>query len=91
MKIMLMFDHDEIKNEIPYGVICETHEGARCNTSRRRRLWSQTFTPSEQKACGRLFRLAKSWYLVKGAPNSLMLTKETLTLWKKLGEFCAAL
>lgn len=91
MKIMMVFDHDEIKKEIPYDLICETHEGGRWNTFRRKRLWNDMFTEKEQKACGRLFRQAKSWSLVKGAPESLMLTADTLLLWKKLGNFCAVI
>lgn len=91
MRIMYVFSHDDIQKEIPYAIICETHEGAKWNTSRRKRLWKDTFTASEKEACSRLFRLAKSWCFVKGAPNELSLTRDTLMLWKKLGNFCASL
>lgn len=91
MKLMMVFDHEDIIKEIPYALICETHETSCWNTFRRKRFWNTVFNEKEQKACERLFRQAKSWHLSKGVPDSLTLTKETLVLWKKLGEFCAAL
>ena len=91
MKFMLKFSRDEIQKEIPYMVICEAHEGARWNTGRRKRLWNEWFTEQEKEASTRIFRLARSWALVKGAPKTLTLTPATLALWRKLGDFCASL
>lgn len=91
MKVMLVFDRNEINEEIPYRVICEAREGCRWNTGRRKRLWNELFSKEEKEACTRLFRLARSWYLVKGTPDSISLTPKTLALWRKLGDFCASI
>ena len=88
---MIALTHDQIIKEIPYAVICEAHESARWRTGRRRRLYDETFTVSEQAACVRLFSKAADWALVKGAPEVVRMNKSTYDLWQKLGEFCASI
>ncbi len=91
MTTFLRFSHDEINSRIPYAVVCEGREGARWNTGHRRRRWLQEFSEKERKEATRLFALAHRWYLVKGAPDKVMMTPETYALWNKLGAFCASL
>lgn len=88
---ILELTRDEVNRHIPYPVVCEAHESGVWNTGRRKRLWNEEFTAEEQAACERLFRLAKSWTLVKGVPDSVRLTTKNLILWQKLGRFCASL
>lgn len=91
MRVLLHFSHNEINSEIPYAVVCEGREGAKWDTGRRRRRWLQEFSKKERNAAYRLFSLAHRWYLVKGAPNEVVMTTETYDLWNKLGAFCASL
>lgn len=90
MKVMLKLTCDEVRRRIPYAMICETRFGSRWETSKRRRMWKQMFTDQEREAAGRLFRLAYDWYLRKGVPETVEMSTRTLTLWMKLGEFCAS-
>ena len=91
MKIMLVFDRDEIEKEIPYAMICETRYGRLWETARRRRMWVEMFTESERKLASKLFQQAHSWYLIKGLPNEQRMLPNTYRLWWKLAEFCASL
>lgn len=88
---MICLTHDRIIQEIPFALICETHEGSRWNTGKRKCLWNETFTKSEQDACVRLFRKAADWSLVHGAPEKIVMQRSTYDLWMKLGAFCAEL
>lgn len=90
-KIEYVFTHAEIQQHLPYAVICETREGSRWDTMRRRRMWNAEFSDSEKKAATAIFRQARNWYLVKGAPDSVRMSGKTLGLWLKLGNFCASL
>ena len=90
MRMMLVLDREEVQREIPYALICETRFGATWDTGRRRRMWKELFTQGEREAAYRLFSLAHRWYLVKGVPDEVKMTPETLRLWQKLGMFCAA-
>lgn len=91
MKIMMELTRDEIRARIPYALICETRDGARWGTSRRRRRWAEEFTEQEKSASTRLFSLAHQWYLVKGVPDKVVMSAGTLALWEKLGAFCGSL
>lgn len=91
MKIMVELTRDEIYARIPYALICETRYGARWDTSRRRRRWAEEFTEKEKAASTRLFSLAHQWYLVKGVPDTVVMTTKMLALWEKLGAFCGSL
>lgn len=89
--MMLTLSKDTVRERIPYGLVCETREGARWNSSRRRRLWNALFTKQEQKACSRLFKTAYCWTLVKGVPETVRMTPKTLEMWDRLGVFCLSL
>jgi hypothetical protein len=91
MRLYLELDRDEIHQKIPYAVICETRFGSRWNTMRRKRRWVEEFTEAERNSAERLFKMAHNWYLVKGVPDQIRLTPDTLMLWGKLGNFCASL
>lgn len=84
----LILNHDEVNEQIPYAVICETMGGARWNTSKRKRLMKQHFTESEIEATCRLYKQAYDWYLRKGVPDEVKMTVQTYALWHKLANFC---
>ena len=90
MKMYLELSHTEVQEQIPYAVICECRESARWNTGRRKRMWKEMFSEAEREAASRLFRQAHLWYLIKGVPESVKMTVNTLHLWNKLGCFCAS-
>lgn len=89
--MLLALSRDTVRERIPYALVCETREGARWNTSRRRRLWNALFTEAEKKACTRLFRDARNWTFVKGVPDTVRMAPKTIDLWDRLGIFCQSL
>ncbi len=91
VRTMLTLTHDEIQEQIPYAMICETRFGSRWETTRRRRNWIESFTEQEREAAGKLFRQAYDWYLKKGVPDSVTMSARTLLLWHRLAAFCASI
>lgn len=87
----LELSREEIQNQIPYALVCETMSGARWNTGKRKRLMKQHFTETEREAISRMHKQAYSWYLVKGVPDELRITPHILALWHKLAAFCCEL
>lgn len=90
-RFMLVLTDQEIKDQIPYGMICETMLGAAWGTGRRRRAWTEAFTESERQACLRLRNQARQWHLTTGVPDEVTMSLDTLNLWNKLAEFCSSL
>ena len=90
-RIMLVLTADEVREQIPYALICETMCGVRWDTGRRRRAWVATFTEEERKACSRLRNQAHRWHLTTGVPDEVTMSTSTYKLWGKLGEFCASI
>ena len=88
---MICLTGDDIQKKHPYALICETMEGVRWNTGRRRRSFSKAFTLTEQKRISEIKKKAHTWYLVKGAPDKVMIAYSTYLLWQRLAEFCASL
>ena len=88
IKIMVHLTHDEIVQQIPYGIVCETMYGAKWNTGRRKRMFAKEFSESERRSISRLRGIAYEWALKKGAPNEVKMTHKTYLLWKRLGDFC---
>lgn len=91
MDLMLTFNRDEVNKEIPYAIICETRYGSKWDTGRRRRLFNNAFSMNEYSKCRKIFKLAHRWTLTTGVPKEVKMTLGTYKLWKKLGDFCAAL
>lgn len=91
VKIDVVLSRDEIHNKIPYALICETRYGCLWETIRRRRRWLAEFSEAERNAASRLFKLAHSWYLVKGVPDEVRMSCHTFKLWLKLADFCGSL
>lgn len=90
-KVMLVFDRDEIGEQLPYALICETRYGRSWNTMRRRRMWAKEFTEKERRDASSIFNLAHSWYVGRGLPERVKMAPSTYELWMKLGAFCASL
>ena len=91
MKAFIELSSNEIQSEIPYVLICEVMGSASWNTGKRRRLWKDCFTESERQACAKLYKQSQKWYFVKGVPDTIKVSINTLRLWYKLGEFCTQL
>lgn len=91
MEVYVSLSKDEILELIPYAIVCETMSGAKWNTGRRKRLMKERFTESEIKAVSRLHQQARSWYLIKGLPEELVIKPKTIHLWNRLAEFCCEL
>ncbi len=89
--VILEMTHDEVQEQIPYAMICETRFGSKWNTMRRKRLWAEQFTEAERKHASNLFKQSRLWYLVKGVPEKVEMTSNTLALWLKLADFCVAI
>lgn len=89
--IMIILSRDEVNRYIDYPLICTTMGSAVWETGRRRRLWAETFTESERRACYELRNKAHSWYLKKGVPDQVTMHPRTLGLWQRLAAFCASL
>lgn len=90
-RVFLHLTHDDINKELPYGAICEGRCSVRWDTMHRKRRWREEFTEQERAASEEIFRKAKLWHLVKGAPKSISMTPATYQLWQKLGAFCASI
>lgn len=89
MDVMVEMTHDEVQNNLCYALICETMEGSRRNSGRRRRLYSQTFTRSEQQRISHIKSTAHKWYLVTGVPEKVRMSYDNYLLWQRLAAFCA--
>lgn len=83
--------HDDVQNELAYALICETMEGAYWNSGRRRRMFSKTFTRSEQQRISNIKAKAHKWYLVTGVPEKVRMSYDNYLLWQRLANFCAAI
>ena len=90
-RILLELNEDEIRRDLAYALICETRETSVWNTMRRKRAWLETFSEKEREKCTKIFNQAHSWYLIKGVPDSIVMSTSTYALWKKLEWFCASL
>ena len=88
---MVKLSHDEVNTNIPYAMICETRYGGHWNTTKRRKRWSEEFTEAERRKACPMFKQAHLWYLVRGVPDEVVMSAETLVFWKRLGDFCASL
>lgn len=91
MQSLLVLSSDEINQMIPYALICMTRYGSRWNTGWRKRRWVEEFTESERSASAKLFHQANDWTLVHGVPEQVKMTPSTLSLWLRLGTFCASI
>lgn len=92
MDIWLHFSQDEVIRNIPYKIVCETKEGSRWETNRRRRAFSWSFSENEKKKVNDLCHKAHAWMLGKGVPaDGVKMTVSTYELWMKLANFCASI
>lgn len=91
VKTYLHMNSEEIQRLIPYGMIAETRFGRMWSTGKRRRRWAEEFTESERNYAETLFRMAERWYCVTGVPDDVKMTAKTLSLWQRIGDFCASL
>lgn len=68
MKHFMVLTHDEIQNNIPYALVCETMYGCRWNNGSRIRKFANEFTREEQKA---ISKMKKQSYELKLFQNFL--------------------
>jgi len=91
VRVYVEFDHDEIREKIPYLLVAETFSrGSRpTQTGRGKRLFKEMFpTSREQEHVRELVRIARSYTYLKGAPRELKMTTDTYDLWLKLAQYC---
>jgi hypothetical protein len=91
MKHFIVLTHDEVQNNIPYALVCETMYGCRWNNGSCIRKFVNEFTREEQKAISKMKKQSYEWYLVKGVPDQVKMTLETYNLWFRLADFCMAI
>ena len=92
MKVLLELTQNEVYEQIPYEVVCETMYGSRWETMRRRRYMKEWFNDAEVEKIRKLKQQAYRWMCVTGVPNGgVKMHMSTYKLWQKLGEFCACL
>lgn len=91
LETYFVLNRDEIQQQIPYALVCETMSGARWGTTKRVRLMQERFNQTEINAIHNMHKQAYSWYLVKGVPEELRITPHILALWQKLAAFCCEL
>lgn len=89
MEVMIKLNAEEIREIIPYQLICETVYGARWDTGKRKRAYKLWFNEKERTKARKLFVLAHKWALSTGVPEEVTMSRDTLNLWNKLGMFCA--
>lgn len=87
----IVFERNEIAQNIPYAFICETRYGAVWDTMRRKRRWVQEFTAQERRQACALFARAHCWYLGSGLPETVRMSAATYALWQKLAAFAGSL
>ena len=70
-KAVVVMTQEEIKEKIPYALICETRESSAWFTCRRKCRWLCNFNQDERTKACKLFRQAHQWTLVNGVPETL--------------------
>jgi hypothetical protein len=48
----------------------------------------ERFTEAEREKIYKLRKQARSWHLIKGVPDELKLSVNTMLLWQELANFC---
>lgn len=87
MDIEMILTNDEVKENIPYAMICETRYSTSWNTMRRKRMWKMDFTEDEREKAEKMFKQAYSWY-TKGITETIRMDIATYRLWNKIARFC---
>ena len=91
MKMEVIFTQDELKEEIPYQMICMTRYGSVWNTMRRKRKWAETFSAYERERLNAMCRQTYVWTCTNGLPETIRMSLGTYNLWQRLAEFCVSL
>lgn len=90
MIIEMVLSSEEIKENIPYSIICLTRCSSDWNTMKRKLRWNNEFSTTEQKVSEEIFRQAYHWF-INGVPNKTRMDFSTFELWNKIAEFCISL
>lgn len=91
MKVYIELSREEIHNQIPYALVCETFETGITKTGKGKRIFNDMFAESEKRPARELTRTAKRWTLGTGVPDFVRIRPTTLSLWHKLGDYCMRL
>lgn len=91
MEMKIVFTQDEIKEVIPYQMICETRYSSVWDTMRRKRRWKEQFPGYKGEKANAMCRQAYNWTLKTGVPEQVMMSASTYDLWQELAAFCASL
>ncbi len=90
MTLEIILSENDIKSLVPYQIISETRYSSIWDTSRRRRLWSESFSKNEEEICEKLFRQARRWS-INGITDSARFTLIEYEMWDRLAVFCMSL
>lgn len=88
--ITVTMSPDEVVKSIPFALITETRFGRTWETSRCRKAWSESFSSKDRVYAEVLFRMARKWF-IKGIPDEVEMTSQTLALWLRISEFCKSI
>lgn len=90
MTIEMIFTKEEIKENIPYEIICLVRYGSIWNTMKRKIRWDNEFSNDEREEAERIFRQTYNWF-VKGIPDNVRMDFSTYKLCEKIARFCYSL
>lgn len=90
MTLEIILSSDDIKRMVPYQIIGETRYSSIWDTSKRRRLWNESFSKEDEDTCEKLFRQARRWF-VNGVTESARFTLAEYEMWDRLTVFCISL
>lgn len=90
MQTYIVLNRNEV-SKLPYALICEVIGSGKWNSGQRRRKYAEAFTKYERRKCKELYELSVDWHLRRGIPDTVRMQSQTLILWRRLADFCAAL
>ena len=91
MELQIVLTREEIKEIIPYAMICETRYGSVWDTMRRKRRWTEEFPGYKGERANAMCRQAYNWAIKTGVPDKVKMSASTYDLWQELAAFCMSL
>lgn len=91
MEVYISFSREEVLEQIPFPLICETMCSSIWSSGKVKRRFVATFSEADRKAISRLKQQAYTWHLRTGVPENVLMSHHTYELWQGLAEFCASI
>lgn len=89
-KRMMKLTAEEVRANIPYDLICMVRYGCTWSSGRCRRAWLADFSESERRPQGGCSAWLTTGTVGRGVPDTVQMSRKTLHLWQKIGDFCAS-